>query len=98
MAIAYQKLKVHRYPNIKMPNVISLIPIGHKVYLAISITKRANYLEMNGNYKFQAAMVQCDADYRNHTYHLTRKNCKEQAYTQIYFKVNLNQSLAKVKV
>lgn len=63
MVKAYQKLKVHRYPNIKMPNATSLIAIGHRAYLATSITGGANYIEMNGNYKVQAALAQCGADY-----------------------------------
>ena len=98
MAIVYQKLKVHRYPNIKMPNAMNLIAIGHRAYLATSITEGANYLEMNGNYKVQAVLAQCGANYGNHVHHQTRKNCKKQACAQLYFKINSNQSLASAKI
>lgn len=93
MVIAYRKLKVHRYPNIKMPNAITLIAIGHRAYLATSITGGANCIEMKGNYKVRAALAQCGADYGNHADHRTRGNCGEQACAQLYFDVNPNQSL-----
>lgn len=95
MVIAYQSLKPHRYPKIKMPNAATLIAIGHRVYLATSVRGGANHIVMNGNYKVRAALAQCGADYGNYAHHQTSG---EQACAQLYFKVNPNESLTGAKV
>lgn len=98
MVIAYQSLKPHRYPKIKMPNAATLIAIGHRVYLATSVRGGANHIVMNGNYKVRAALAQCGADYGNYAHHRTSGNCGEQACAQLYFEVNPNESLTGAKV
>lgn len=57
MVIAYHKLKVHRYPNIKMPGAVTVIAIGHRAYLATAIAGGANCIEMKGNNKVRAALA-----------------------------------------
>ena len=98
MVLAYQKLKIHRYPGIKKLGAMTLIAIGHRAYFASSVKGGANHIEKNGNYKVRAALAQCGANYGNHPHHRTHGNCGEQASAQLYFQMNPNQSLTGGKV
>ena len=98
MVIAYNRLKPHLYPNIKLSRAVTLIAIGHKAYLASSVRGGSNYIEQHGSYKVRGALAQYGAEYSNHPHHRAGGNCGEQACSHLYFETNPNQSLIGGKV
>ena len=98
MVIAYNRLKPHLYPNIKLSRAVTLIVIGRKAYLASSVRGGPSYIDTNGNCKVRGALAQCAAEYSNHSRHRNGGNCGEQACSHLYFEKNPNQSLTGGKV